>query len=326
MQGSVRWQNVAKPSRLQSGSTTERQKKMRGLTDRQRQALDAIPANQHVLIAGPTASGKSALALAIAEDRGGHIVNADASQVYECWRIITARPSVDEEARAPHRLYGHISPWQSYSTGHWLREVTTLLNEGQRLIIVGGTGLYFSALTEGLADIPPVPTEIRRLADQMEREDMLRELDHEMLARLDTDNRARVQRAWEVQQATGRSLFAWQADKQPALLPTEKTTAFVIDAPKTWLTPRIEARFDVMIREGALEEVERQMGNIDPSLPAFRAIGVPELVAHLRGDLTLEEAKSAACIATRRYAKRQRTWFRSKMQHWTWLSAQQNAD
>ena len=168
--------------------------------------LPPIPDDKPVLIAGPTASGKSALALEIAERHGGVIVNADASQVYDCWRIITARPSPQEEARAPHLLYGHVPYDATYSTGHWLREVVPLLSAGPRPIIVGGTGLYFAALTEGMADIPPTPPGIRARADAMSLAELLAGIDAETAARIDTLNRARVQRAWEVQQATGRPL------------------------------------------------------------------------------------------------------------------------
>ncbi len=277
--------------------------------------LQQVSPGQPVLIAGPTASGKSALALEIAEAQGGVIVNADASQVYHCWRVITARPSVAEESRALHLMYGHIAATDAYSTGHWLREVAELLN-GTRPIIVGGTGLYFTALTQGLADIPATPPEIRERGNTVPLEDLLAGIDPETTARIDTLNRARVQRAWEVQQATGRGLAAWQDDTGPATLPLERCFPVVIDADKNWLNNRIERRFDQMVAQGALDEARAVLPNYDPTLQAHRAIGVPELMAHLRGDITLDQAKAAAVIATRQFAKRQRTYMRSKMATW----------
>ena len=185
--------------------------------------LPPVPDDKPVLIAGPTASGKSALALEIAERHGGVIVNADASQVYDCWRVISARPSAQEEARAPHLLYGHVAYDQDYSTGHWLRDVAPLLAGTDRPIIVGGTGLYFMALTQGMADIPPTPEPVRRRADALSLDDLLRDLDARTADRLDLNNRARVQRAWEVLQATGRPLVDWQAETSPPLLPVKRT-------------------------------------------------------------------------------------------------------
>ncbi|MEM1075798.1 MAG: tRNA (adenosine(37)-N6)-dimethylallyltransferase MiaA [Pseudomonadota bacterium] len=278
--------------------------------------LDRIPADRTVLIAGPTASGKSALALRIAVRHGGIIVNADASQVYDCWRVLTARPTRDDETRARHRLYGHITAQQNYSTGHWLREVTRLLDGPERLIIVGGTGLYFSALTEGLADIPTVSEEVRGAADALTREAMLRDLDAETLARIDKLNPVRVQRAWEVLQTTGQGLAHWQDTTPDPALRLSDAHAILVDAPREWLMPRLEERFDIMLRDGALEEVRAVLPIYDPSLPAHRAIGAPELVAHLHGEVDLEEARARAIVATRQYAKRQRTWFRARMKTW----------
>lgn len=278
--------------------------------------LPELRADMPVLIAGPTASGKSALALAIAERQGGVIVNADASQVYDCWRLITARPSVEEEARAPHRLYGH-QPWDAaYSAGDWLREVAPLLREGPRPIIVGGTGLYFSALTEGMAAIPPVPPEVRAEADALNLDSLRAGVDPATLAGIDQLNRARVQRAWEVERATGRPLAAWQAETPPPLLPLEQAQPLVLDAPKDWLDPRIARRFDLMLEQGALDEVAAMRGRYDPARPSCKAIGVPELMAHLNGELTLAEARERAVVATRQFAKRQRTWFRARMRRW----------
>ena len=269
-----------------------------------------------VLIAGPTASGKSALALEIAQAQGGVVINADASQVYDCWRVITARPSAAEEAQAPHALYGHIDARQSYSTGHWLREVIPYLSGGQRPIITGGTGLYFGALTDGLAEIPPTPAEVRARGDGLALQDMLDQVDPVTLSRIDTANRARVQRAWEVKTATGKALAAWQDETGPAALPLSACYPIVFDVDKEWLNARIAQRFDMMLAAGALEEVRAQLPQYDPTLPAHRAIGVPDLMAHLRGDVSLEAAKEAAVIATRQFAKRQRTWMRKRMADW----------
>lgn len=277
--------------------------------------LKRISPEQPVLIAGATASGKSALALEIAEAQGGVIVNADASQVYDCWRVISARPSAEEEARAPHLLYGHVAATQPYSTGHWLREVTPLLG-GVRPILVGGTGLYFSALTQGLADIPATPPDVRAQGDLLDLDVLLAALDPETLGRIDQMNRVRVQRAWEVLHATGRGLAAWQDETAPPVLPLDQCFPIVVHADKDWLNDRIARRFDLMIKEGALDEVAAIQGSYDMSLPAHRAIGVPELLAHLEGEVTLDVAKEAAVVATRQFAKRQRTWMRSKMATW----------
>lgn len=277
--------------------------------------IDALDPQKPVLIAGPTASGKSALALEIAAAQGGAIINADASQVYDCWRVLTARPDAAEEARAPHLLYGHIPANAPYSAGHWLREVTPLL-QGRRPIIVGGTGLYFTALTEGLADVPPTPPDIRAQGDALSLDALCAALDAPTAARIDLANRARVQRAWEVLTATGRGLAAWQADTPAPPLPLAKAQPVVFDVEKPWLDARIAQRFRQMIANGALEEVQALLDSYDPSLPAHRAIGAPELVAHLRGTLSLDEAIEKATIATRQFAKRQRTWMRNKMAGW----------
>ena len=283
--------------------------------------LPSIPDDKPVLIAGPTASGKSALALLIAERFGGVIVNADASQVYDCWRIISARPSPEDEARAPHRLYGHVAYDQTYSTGHWLREVTPMLSQRPRPIIVGGTGLYFTALTEGMADIPATPPEIREHADKLPLQELIAGLDGLTLQRIDTQNRARVQRAWEVQNATGRSLSDWQADTPAPILDIQNTVPIVFDARKDWLLDRINRRFDLMLDQGAIEEVEAMRDRYDPSFSSCKAIGVPELMGYLDGRMTLDEAREKATIATRQFAKRQRTWFRARMKFWHHLDA-----
>ena len=268
-----------------------------------------------VLVAGPTASGKSALAMAIAERHGGVVVNADALQVYGHWRILTARPSAADTARVPHLLYGHVARDQDYSVGHWLREVAALTGDA-RPIVTGGTGLYLTALTEGLADIPPTPAAIRAEADTLDRAVLLAGLDRATAARIDVRNRARVQRAWEVLRATGRGLAAWQADTGPPLLPLSQSLPLLVEAPRDALVHRISARFDAMLESGALSEVAANLPGFDPARPGDRAIGAPELAAHLRGELTLEEARARAIVATRQYAKRQRTWFRARMGAW----------
>jgi len=269
-----------------------------------------------ILIAGPTASGKSSCALMLAQKLGGVIVNADASQVYDCWRVVTARPSVADEALVPHRLFGHVAWNQPYSTGHWLREVTALLEQGERPIIVGGTGLYFLALTQGLTDIPAIPAAIRTQGDAASLETLQAALDAPTIANIDMQNRARVQRAWEVQTTTGRGLADWQAMTPPPALALSDAVPLVFDAPKDWLEDRIRQRFDAMLQQGALDEVAAMLDRYDPTLPACKAIGVPELVAHLKDEMSLDTARERVSIATRRFAKRQRTWFRSKMGDW----------
>lgn len=269
-----------------------------------------------VLIAGPTASGKSALALAIAKDQGGVIVNADASQVYDCWRVISARPSAAEEAAAPHLLYGHVSAHDPYSVGHWLREVQGIVARGVRPIIVGGTGLYFAALTKGLADIPPIPAGIRAARSDMTLAQMTTALDAKTAARIDLQNPMRVARAWDVLTATGRGLAHWQDATPPPVLPVDRCTAIAIDADKDWLNRRIERRFDLMLEQGALEEVRAVRSDYDPTLPAHRAIGVPELMRYLNGHAPLDLAREDAIVSTRQYAKRQRTWLRRNTAEW----------
>lgn len=279
-----------------------------------------IPPDRPVLIAGPTASGKSALAAAIVERGGGVIVNADALQVYARWQLLSARPSSAEEAALPHRLYGHVGDAQTYSAGHWLREVAGVLAEGRRPVIVGGTGLYFLALTEGLAVIPPIPPQVRAEGDAWLARGglaaMIAALDAATRARTDLQNPARVQRAWEVLTATGRGLAGWQADTPPPLLPLPQVEAIVLRPDPAWLGERIDRRFDAMLAAGALDEARAALPGWNAALPSAKAIGAPELIAHLRGEMTLDAAAVAAKTATRQYAKRQRTWFRSRMGGW----------
>lgn len=279
--------------------------------------LKAVSRELPVLIAGPTASGKSALAMDLAARDGRVIVNADALQVYSCWRLLTARPSPAEEAALPHALYGHVGPEEPWSVGHWLRAVGPLLD--RPVVIVGGTGLYFTALTEGLAEVPPIPPAVRAEADALRVADfpaLVAALDAATAARTDLANPARVQRAWEVLRATGRGLADWQAATGAPALPLARTEALVLRPGVDWLNDRIDRRFDAMMASGALEEVRAGLAFWDPARPSSRAIGAPELVAHLQGQMTLAGAVEAAKLASRQYAKRQRTWFRSRMAGW----------
>ncbi|MEL6575218.1 MAG: tRNA (adenosine(37)-N6)-dimethylallyltransferase MiaA [Pseudomonadota bacterium] len=291
------------------------------------------PPPRPILLAGPTASGKSGLALALAERLGGWVINADSQQVYAPWRVLSARPSVDDEARAPHHLYGHLPLETPHSAGAWLREVGEVLDAaariGARALITGGTGLNFRALTEGLSEIPPTPTAVRaRFTAMLERDGLadcaaaLRHRDPATAAKIDLANPARVQRALEVLETTGRGLSAWQATTPPPLLPPSQAVRLVIDAPADWSDHRIATRFDAMLAGGAIEEVAAVLATgADPSLPGMKAIGVAEISRYLRGETTLEETAAAGTLATRRYAKRQRTWFRNQMSGWTRLPA-----
>ncbi|MEM7719794.1 MAG: tRNA (adenosine(37)-N6)-dimethylallyltransferase MiaA [Pseudomonadota bacterium] len=280
--------------------------------------LKPIDRDRHVLIAGPTACGKSALALEIAAKGGRTIVNADALQVFADWRVLTARPSVADEAACPHALYGHVPGDHPYSVGQWLRDIRPLL--ANPCVIVGGTGLYFTSLTEGLADIPDTPDAVRREA--MARLDaegpaaLLAELDAETAGKIDTNNPMRIQRAWEVLTNTGRGLAQWQAETGPPLLPRGDAQPILLDAPKVWLTPRIEQRFDSMLANGALDEARENAADWASTRPSAKAIGAAELIAHVKGQMSLSDAREAAIITTRQYAKRQRSWFRARMADW----------
>ncbi|MGY6706475.1 tRNA (adenosine(37)-N6)-dimethylallyltransferase MiaA [Roseinatronobacter sp.] len=295
------------------------------MTDPSQMALARLHAQppdiaRPVLLAGPTASGKSALALWLARAQGRVIINADALQVYDMWRVLSARPSDEETAQAPHFLYGCVARGQDWSVGHWLRALRPVLARHPNAVIVGGTGLYFRALTEGLVDIPPTPADIRAQADQHMAAKgaaaLLAELDPATVARIDTANPARIQRAWEVLRTTGRGLASWQDDTPPPLLPHSDTTPYVLRPPKDWLNDRIDSRFDTMIAAGALEEARAMLPHWSPGAPWTKAIGAPELIAHLQGHMSLSDATYAAKLATRQYAKRQRTWFRNRMQGW----------
>lgn len=284
--------------------------------------IDAISCEAPVLIAGPTASGKSALAMDLASRDGRLIVNADALQVYANWRILTARPSTADEAALPHALYGHIPFDGTYSVGHWLREVAPLLS--QPVVIVGGTGLNFNALTRGLAEVPDVPPEIRSEANARRTTEghaaLLAELDFATAARIDQLNPVRVQRAWEVLRTTGRGLASWQDATPAPILPLASAEALVLVPDVDWLNTRIDQRFHQMLSECALDEAKANLSGWDPKRPSAKAIGGPELIAHLRGKMTLAEATDATILASRQYAKRQRTWFRSNMKAWRQVS------
>lgn len=282
--------------------------------------ISTLDQTRPILIAGATASGKSDLALKIVAELGGVIVNADALQVYSGWRILTARPNAQEEATAPHRLYGYVPNQASYSVGDWLRDIGPILSSGQRPIVVGGTGLYFSALTEGLANIPPISKAIRAQSADMlaagHLSDMLDALDMHTKAKIDVQNPMRVSRAWEVEQETGQSLVDWHAQTPPPLVQLVSCDALHLASPVDWLNPRLALRFEMMIADGALEEARANLEHWDPDLQSSQAIGATEMIAYLRGYCGLDNAKELAVTASRQYAKRQRTWFRKRMQNW----------
>ena len=288
-----------------------------------------------ILIAGPTASGKSALALALAEKYGGVVINADSMQVYRHLRIITARPTAADEQRARHRLYGHVDAAENYSVGRWCSEAAATLaateRYGRTAIIVGGTGLYFNALTRGLAAVPPIPPELRkmvraRLASEgtaaLHAE--LKDRDPAAAARLMPGDRARITRAIEVVLATGRSLLDWHEQDAVPALDASRTAKVFLMPERDELLHRIGARFDAMIAAGALDEVRALAArNLDPLLPAMKAHGVPWLIRHLQGDITLAEAVEAAKRDTRQYTKRQMTWFRNQLPDFVWVAPDQ---
>lgn len=285
-----------------------------------------------MLIAGPTASGKSALALELAERTGGIVINADSMQVYRDLRIITARPTVAEEARAPHRLYGHVDAAINFSAGAWVADAAKALEQartqGRLPIFVGGSGLYFRALTRGLSAIPPIPAQVReQVRARLEREGV--ETLHAELARRDPvsaerlkpRDRARIARALEVVEATGRALPDWHREGLPPLLPPGRFFALFLNPGREALYPRIDARFDAMLACGAIEEVAALAARrLDPLLPAMRAHGVPVLIRHIRGEVTREAAAEFGRTETRQYAKRQFTWFRHQLPEFEWVA------
>jgi tRNA dimethylallyltransferase len=288
-----------------------------------------------VLIAGPTASGKSALALTLAEATGGVIVNADSMQVYRDLRVLTARPTRGEEAVVPHRLYGHVDAAVNFSAGAWVADAAKVLAEARwqnRLpIFVGGSGLYFKALTRGLSAVPPIPPDVRedvraRLArDGVEAlHATLTQRDPASAERLKPRDRIRIARALEVVEATGRSLTEWHREGLPPLLPPGAFTAVFLSPERDELYARIDARFDAMLKAGALDEVAALASRkLDPLLPAMKAHGVPALIRHVDGELTLEQAAVIGRADTRHYAKRQFTWFRHQLPEFEWVKPEQ---
>ena len=286
-----------------------------------------------ILLAGPTASGKSALALALAAKLGGVIINADSMQVYRDLRALTARPTAAEKAQQPHTLYGHVDASENYSVGRWLRDAQAAIEQavaaGQVPIIVGGTGLYFMALTRGLAAVPPIPAEIRAdVRGRLETDGVaslhaeLTERDPVTAHRLMPGDRSRISRALEVVLATGRSLTDWHREGLPPVVDAEQATKIFLNVERDELVRRIGTRFDAMLTGGAMQEVETLAARkLDPSLPAMKAHGVPWLIKHLRGEISLEQAADGGKMDTRRYTKRQVTWFRNQMPGWTWSSS-----
>ena len=288
-----------------------------------------------MLIAGPTASGKSALALELAARLGGVIINADSMQVYRDLRVITARPTVEEESQTPHKLYGHVDAAENYSVGRWLRDAQAALEDvreaGKVPIIVGGTGLYFMALTRGLAAVPPIPADIRAaVRGRLENEGVaplyaeLSERDPESAQRLMPGDRSRITRALEVVLATGRSLSDWHREGMPAVIEPARAARFFLNVDRQELGRRIDTRFDAMLASGALTEVERLAARgLNPMLPAMKAHGVPWLIRHLRGEIGLDAAAEGGKRDTQRYIKRQATWFRNQMPDWSWLKPEE---
>ena len=284
-----------------------------------------------MLIAGPTASGKSALALELAQKAGGVVINADSMQVYRDLRVITARPTPEEEARVPHRLYGHVDAAMNFSAGAWVTDAAKALAEARAQdivpIFVGGSGLYFKALTRGLSAVPPIAAEIRDdIRARLERDGVerlhaeLTKRDPVSAARLNPRDRARIARALEVVEATGRSLSDWHREGLPPLLPPGAFSALFLAPEREELYARIDARFGAMLQAGALEEVERLAArNLDPLLPAMKAHGVPALIRHLNGEITREQAAETGRADTRHYAKRQFTWFRHQLPEFEWV-------
>lgn len=281
-----------------------------------------------VLIAGPTASGKSALALALAERIGGVVVNTDSMQVYRDLRVITARPSAGEMARVRHLLYGHVDAAENYSVGRFLGDAGVALAsaraQSRMPIFTGGSGLYFKALTAGLAAIPPVPPEIRAAVRARLEASGPAALHAELLRRdpvaaagLRPADRTRIARALEVVEATGRSITEWRHKGMPPLLDAGRTAKIFLAPDRAALYQRIDARFDAMLSAGALDEVRAlATRQLDPLLPAMKAHGVPWLIRHLAGEISLAAAAAEAKKDTRHYAKRQFTWFRHQLADW----------
>ncbi len=287
-----------------------------------------------ILIAGPTASGKSGLAIELARACNGVIINADSMQVYRELRVLTARPNADEEAAAPHRLYGITSVAAPFSVGRWLErvqvEIAAARRAGQLPIIVGGTGLYFQALTEGMAKIPGIPEPVRQAARARLSElgpaglhAALAERDPLMAGRLTPSDSQRLVRAYEVIEGTGLSLAAWQRNAATTAVLAPPWHGFVLTWPREQLYHRCDERLAAMLDQGALDEVaDLAAMDLDPGLPAMKALGVPELIRYSRGEIGRAQALAAAQQATRRYAKRQMTWYRNKMCSWMTINSQ----
>lgn len=281
--------------------------------------------NDAILITGPTASGKSALALAFARAHDGVVINADSMQVYDTLQVITARPSVEEMGGVAHQLYGQVPVSRSYSTGDWLREVGTLLaslrNEGRLPVIIGGTGLYFKALTGGLSDMPAIPDAVRAtIRQRLEAEgpEVLHEelagLDPTVAQRLNASDGQRIVRALEVFSATGRSIADFQKQSGPMLINPDRAVKLVVLPDRKLLHDRINRRFELMMEAGAIEEVEALMRlQLAPEMPVMKAIGVSQIADMMAGRISRVEAVDRASAATRQYAKRQMTWFRNQM-------------
>jgi tRNA dimethylallyltransferase len=287
-----------------------------------------------VLIAGPTASGKSALALALAQKLGSVVVNADSMQVYRDLRVITARPTPAQEALVPHVLYGHVDAGERYSVGAWCVDAGAVLAAAARdarpAIVVGGTGLYFEALTKGLAAVPPISEDIRAaVRARLKAEGTvplhaeLARADPVMARRLEPGDRSRIVRALEVVLATGRSLSDWHRDGMPPAVDASHAIKVFLNPERGELQRRIESRFAAMLAAGALDEVRCLAARgLDPALPAMKAHGVPWLIRHLEGEITLADAALGAVRDTWRYTKRQATWFRNRMPGWSWSEPQ----
>ena len=285
-----------------------------------------------MLIAGPTASGKSAVALALARKTGGVVINTDSMQVYRDLRVLTARPSADEEAEVPHRLYGHVDASVNFSAGSWVSDAANVLGEARaqsRLaIFVGGSGLYFKALTRGLSAVPPIPSDVREAVRvRLDRDGVealhaeLARRDQAYAERLKPRDRTRIARALEVIEATGRSLLDWHREGLAPLLPPGTFRALFLSPERETLYARIDARFEAMLKTGALEEVATLAARkLDPLLPAMKAHGVPALIRYLEGEITREQASETGRADTRHYAKRQFTWFRHQLGEFEWVS------
>lgn len=286
----------------------------------------SVAIDRAVLIAGPTASGKSALALAVAARFGGEIINADSMQLYREMRIITARPSRDEEARVPHHLYGVTEAAHPLSAGRWAARAAESMREiaarGALPVVVGGTGLYFRALTEGLAPIPQIAADLREAvraevaAVGTDAHALLKAVDPVLADTIRPTDLQRISRGIEVARATGRPLSEWQR-VPPEPLVTGRFAKIVLTPERGWLRDRIDRRFDLMLNEGALEEAQFMAGlMLDPGLPAMKALGLRPLIRHIEGEISLEEAVELGKRESRAYAKRQETWFRTQMIAW----------